>query len=201
MLLGARAWYISGGFHDVCLLRRLACHTDADRKKLLRLYARKRPDWLPVGASFSPPPPRVKDIAVPDPADRQPRGRSLDAASETFSCSRSRCKTQPILNIESYARRFHEHERQSSRRRERFRCVFFRCCTTVAQLALNSLPMSQAGSVRQSDQMLGRFCANADRALPLLEQAALFSALRSTVMTSKVRKEEHMQTRPIPSVS
>lgn len=61
--------------------------------------------------------------------------------------------------------------------------------------------MSQVGLVRQSGYMFERFCACADRARPSPEQAALFSALRSTGMTSKVRKEEHMQTRLVPSVS
>lgn len=64
-------------------------------------------------------------------------------------------------------------------------------------------PMSQAGLVRQRHHMFdGQFCANADRALFSPEQAALFSALRSIGMTSKVRKEGcNAQTSLIPSVS
>ena len=62
--------------------------------------------------------------------------------------------------------------------------------------------VSQVGLVRQSLLIFGRFCACVDRPRPSPEQAALFSALRSTGMTSKVRQEErNAQTRLVPSAS
>ena len=61
--------------HAYCVWRP-RCHTDAGRNKLLRLLARKRPGWLPVGASPTSPP--LRENEVPDPADRQLNFHEVD---------------------------------------------------------------------------------------------------------------------------